>query len=156
RAAQDNCVPQMPGDFARLPDGRWMAQFPSTVVAAVVPLKLSILAEELGMTIDCKDPQEVILCKPAPVGRWGSLSRKRPARIEVAVRVPRAGRAVGEMTLIASVLDSSDPEYVRSSLDVIPTILGAIRRDLANVEDRRKHPRVATDLPVTIYPMHGD
>src|SRR5262249_17203525 len=115
RAAQDNCVPQMPGDFARLPDGRWMAQFPSTVVAAAAERRSRPHArsaagggggrpqatprgEGLRGTRGGRARREVTPRKPAPVGRWGSLSRKRPARIEGAVRVPRPGRAVGEMT----------------------------------------------------------
>ena len=31
----------------------------------------------------------------------------------------------------------------------------AIRDQLANVEDRRKHPRIAADFPVTLYPIHS-
>jgi hypothetical protein len=39
--------------------------------------------------------------------------------------------------------------------EALPKLLGEVRRELGNVEDRRKHPRILNDGPVSVYPIHS-
>jgi eukaryotic-like serine/threonine-protein kinase len=49
-----------------------------------------------------------------------------------------------------------DREFARKAADALPQIIGHIRRELGNVDDRRKHPRVTAGFAVTLYPIHSD
>ncbi len=45
---------------------------------------------------------------------------------------------------------------MREAADVLPRLLGEVRGQLANVPDRRKHPRIGCELPISLYPLHSD
>jgi len=153
-AAPGGHVPQIPGDLGRLADGTWVCQFPSTVPAQVVPLKLNILRETWGVTVEQPAPDKVVLRRGAPGGFWGGVSKK--AGLEVVVQLPKAGRSIGEVTVTGAVYGSPDKDFVRTAQDALPKLLADVRRELGNVEDRRRSPRLAAAFPLTIYPLHSD
>lgn len=147
--------PQMPGDMGQLTDGTWVCQFPSTVPGPVVPLKLTVIREQWGVTIDQPDPAQLILRKTCSAGLWGSFSGKKSG-LEIIIRLPSAGRAVGEISVAGGLFGTPDREFTRQAADWIPQLISQIRRELKNVEDRRKHPRLSAKFAVTLYPIHGD
>jgi serine/threonine protein kinase len=156
-AAAGAQIPQMPGDLGKLPDGTWVCQFPSTISAQVVALKLLVVRETWGVAIDQPDPSQVVLRKSAGGGGlWGAISgKKSKAGMEVVIQLPPVGRAVAEITVTGGLFGSPDKEFVRQAQDLLPRLMVDVRRELKNVEDRRQHPRVAADFPVTLYPIHS-
>lgn len=149
------CFPQMPGDIVQHPDGSWACQFPSTTPTTVVPLKLSVVQERWGVTIEQPEPTRLVLKKLCAGGFWGSFSSKKSG-LEVTIQLPQAGRVIGEIAVTGALFGTPDREFTRQSMDYIPQIITQIRRELKNVEDRRRHPRFAAKLAVTLYPIHSD
>jgi eukaryotic-like serine/threonine-protein kinase len=155
RAAGGGHFPQMPGDLGQLADGTWMCQFPSTVPNAVVPLKLAVLREQWKITIDRPDPSYLILKRTCAGGLWGSFSGKKSG-FEVTIRLPNSGRVVGEVAITGALFGTPDREFARQAMDLIPQLICQVRRELKNVEDRRRHPRLSARFMVTLYPIHSD
>ncbi len=156
-AAAGAHIPLMPGDMGRLADGTCVCQFPSTVTPAVVPFKLGVVRETWGVSLEQPEPTRLILRKAAPnTGFWGSLSSKKPSGFEIIVQIPPPGRGVGEVTVTSGLYGTPDREFVKKAQDAIPRMIAEVRRELKNVDDRRKHPRVSVNFGVTLYPMHSD
>jgi hypothetical protein len=59
------------------------------------------------------------------------------------------------MTVTGGTYGTPSPDVVRQSVELLPRLMVEIRRELKNVDDRRKHPRVAANFPVTLYPIHS-
>ncbi len=154
-AASGGHLPQMPGDLGRLADGSWICQFPSTVPATVVPLKLGLIRDDWRMTLDQPEPLRLVLRKTCSVGLWGSLSGKKSG-FEVVICLPNPGRVVGEVTVTGALFGTPDRDFARQALDLVPQLITQVRRELKNVDDRRKHPRIAANFQATLYPIHGD
>jgi serine/threonine protein kinase len=155
-AAAGAQIPQMPGDLGKLPDGTWICQFPSTISAQVVALKLLVVRESWGVAIEQPDPAQIVLRKSVGGGLWGAISGKKPkAGMEIIIQMPPVARAVAEITVTGGLFGSPDKEFARQAQEWIPRLMVEVRRELKNVEDRRQHPRVAADFPVTIYPIHS-
>ena len=154
-AVRGGKIPQMPGDIGQLGDGTWVTQFPSTVPQQVIPHKLAVLREKWGVAVEQPEPNRIVLRKAAATGMWGSLSGKRHG-LEVVVHLPPQGKSLGEVTATGTTFGTPDPQSQKAAADLLPKILADVRRELQNVDDRRKHPRVAAALPVTLYPMHAD
>lgn len=147
-------APQLPGDFGRRADGTWVCKFPSTVPAQVLAIKLGVFRDVWGVAIEQVSPDQAVLRRSAPGGFWGALSGKK-AGLEVTVQLPRAGRSLGEITVTGTVFGAPDRAFLQTSQDLIPKLMREVRRELGNVEDRRKHPRTEAAFPVTIYPLHS-
>ena len=152
-AAAGGHVPELPGDTGRLADGTWVCQFPSTVPASVVPLKLVVIHDHWGVSLEQPDPTHLVLRRVA--GGGGFFGGKKFG-YEVSVLLPAAGKPVGEVTVLGRVFGTPDAKFVREALDVLPKLLADVRVQLCNVQDRRKYPRVACGLEATLYPVHSD
>lgn len=146
-------VPFMPGDIGRLADGTWVCQFPSTVPASVVPLKLIVVREHWGVTIEQPDPLTVVLRRV--VGGGGFFGGKKYG-FEVTIQLAPPNKPVGEVTVYGRLFGATEAKLAREAHDIIPKVLGEVRGQLGNVDDRRKYPRIECDLPVTLYPVHSD
>ncbi len=146
-------VPHIPGDIGRLLDGSWVCQFPSTVPSAVVPLKLAVVRERWGVSLEQPEAGLVVMRRTA--GGGGFFSGKKFG-FEARIVLPPVGRAVGEMTATAQLFGTPDLKFARDSMDLMPKLLVDIRTQLANVQDRRRSPRVEYGSPITIYPVHSD
>lgn len=147
--------PQMPGDLGRLADGTWTCQFPSTVPGTVVPLKLAVIREQWVVTVEQPEPNRLVLKRACGGGLWGALSGKKGG-FEVTIQLPNPGRLVGEITIVGKLYGVPDREFTKQAMDLLPQLIVQIRRELKNVDDRRKHPRVAAGFGVTLYPIHSD
>jgi serine/threonine protein kinase len=152
-AANGGLVPHLPGEMGRLADGTWVCQFPSTVPATVVELKLGVVRETWGVLIEQPDPTHLVLRRT--VGGGGLFSGKKYG-YEVSVLLPTGGRPVGEVTVLGRTFGSTDAKFIRESQDALPKLLADVRTQLNNVQDRRRHPRVECGLGLTLYPIHSD
>jgi serine/threonine protein kinase len=146
-------VPQMPGDLGRTGDGTWVCRFPSTVLAQVAALKLSVLKETWSVAVEQTEADRVVLRRVA-TGGW--FSSKKKAGFEVVVRLLKAGRSVGEVAVTGDIFGAPDKPFLQAAHDVIPRLMADVRRELGNVPDRRRAPRIATNVPVTVHPLHSD
>jgi serine/threonine protein kinase len=153
-AANGGNVPALPGDIGRLADGAWVCQFPSTVPASVVPLKLSVVRDAWGVSIEQPDAAQLVMRRT--LGGGSRLFGGKKYGYEVTVLLPAGGKPVGEMTVVGRTFGAPDQKAVREAAELLPKVLGDIRTQLCNVPDRRKHPRVACGLSVTLYPVHSD
>lgn len=156
-AAGGGYFPQLPGDIGQLADGTWICQFPSTVATSVIPIKLSVIREQWGISIEQIDPTHISLKRlTGSGGFWGAISGKKTSGFEVLIRLSCIGRAVGEIAVTGALFGTPDKEFCRQSLDLIPQLITQVRRELKNVEDRRRHPRLHANLKVALYPIHSD
>lgn len=154
-AAAGQPPPEFPDDVRPTADGSWLCQFPSTVPVAVVPIKLAVVRETWGLTAEQPEPHRIVLRRVAAAGFWGALSGKKSG-FEVVVHLPPPGRAVGEVVVVGRLYGSPDRDFTAQAGQAVPQIIGDIRRELKNVEDRRKQPRVPADMGLTLYPIHSD
>ncbi len=146
-------VPQLPGDVGRLADGAWVCQFPSTVPVSVVPLKLAVVRDGWGVSVEHPNPTQIVMRRTA--GGGGFFGGKKYG-YEVTVLLPSGGKPVGEVTVLGRPFGTPDAKFAREVQDLLPKILLDVRAQLANVQDRRRHPRVACTLGLTLYPIHSD
>jgi hypothetical protein len=118
-------------------------------------IKLVVLHDLWGLSVEEREPGVVVLRKTAGTARfWGP--KKVTGGLEVTVRLPPAGRALGEVAVAGGVFGTPDKEFTHRATDILPEIIRRVRRDLANVDDRRQHPRVAAGFGVALYPIHSD
>jgi hypothetical protein len=155
-AARGAYLPQMPGDLGRMPDGTCVCQFPSTVPPSVIAIKLAAVCETWGTTVEHPEPTRIVLRRAVAAGGgfWGFSKKK--AGFEVTIKLPPPGKVVGEFVITGGLFGDPDRETTRQALDALPRLVMEVRNELKNVEDRRKHPRVAANLGVTVYPIHSE
>jgi serine/threonine protein kinase len=148
-------VPQMAGDLGRQADGTWVCRFPSTVPLAVVPVKLGVVRETFGLPFEQPEPTQIVFRQMAGGGFWTSRAVKNSG-FEVIVQMPPPGKVVGEVVVVGGVFGTPEKDFKQKANEIIQQLIGCIRRELKNVDDRRKFPRVAANLATTLYPIHGD
>ena len=90
----------------------------------------------------------------AAAGRWGLSGKK--AGVEVEMRFPPQGTPIGEAVLTARLYGDPDATLKASAEQFVPHMLEEARLTLQSAEERRGSVRVATQTPVTLYPVHGD
>lgn len=152
-AAGGGQVPHIPGEVGRLNDGTWVCQVPSTVPPAVVPLKLAVVRDRWGVSVEQPDPAHLVLRRTT--GGGGFFGGKKYG-LEVTVLLPTAGKSVGEVTVLGRTFGTPDAKAAREAMERLPHLLADVRAQLGNVQDRRRNPRVACGLAVTLYPVHSD
>lgn len=152
-AAGGGQVPQVPGDVGRLKDGTWVCQFPSTVPAAVVPLKLAVVRESWGVSVEQPDPAHLVLRRT--LGGGGFFGGKKFG-LEATVLLPSTNKPLGEVTVLGRTFGTPDAKAAREAMDHLPKLLADVRAQLCNVHDRRRNPRVACGLALSLYPVHSD
>ncbi|QEL20938.1 serine/threonine-protein kinase [Limnoglobus roseus] len=156
KAAAGGHAPKMPGDVGRRTDGTWVSRFPTTMHSSMLALKCEPMIDagwfdEVAQT----DTHQFALRQYIQAGGlWGRLSGKKSG-LEVTINWPTS-RGCGEVELLGNLFGTPDAAFVRDSLDVLPKLMAEVRAQLQNVEDRRKTPRLPTNLPVTLYPIGDD
>jgi serine/threonine protein kinase len=151
-------------EVSRLPDGSLKCRFLTTIDPRVAKVKLGLLLDRGELIMDSSDERRVIFHRIAPVVQpvgGFSLFGKKPAPqppggFEVIVDLHEPGNAVGEVTALGRVFGSPSPAFIDSSGQELVSLLEEVRRQLNNFPDRRKHPRIPTDLPITLFPLHPD
>jgi serine/threonine protein kinase len=154
-AAGGQTVPQIPGEITVLSDGNCVCQFPTTVPEAVAPLKLGVMRETCDLTMDPPENGQLIFRKTTGGGRlWGFSGKK--SGLEIVVKLPPAGKNLGEVTVYSRLFGTPDRAFLQATQTAIPRMVEQVKRELGNVADRRKTPRLAAAFPLTVYPLHSD
>jgi eukaryotic-like serine/threonine-protein kinase len=129
----------------------------------VAQVKLDLLWEEGGVTMDTRTEGRVVFRRPAPVppqtsGFFGFGKKPAPPEsgLEVVVELPPAGRGTVEIAARGGFYGNPPAEFARANEKTIVTLLDNIRGNLGNVPERRKHPRLPAAFAVTLYPLHSD
>jgi hypothetical protein len=136
-------------------------RFLSTLPAAMVPLKLALVAETWGMTVEPPGPGRVVLRREAPPEpKKPGKGDPRPAPpgpppvFEVTVHRPVPPSA--EYTATGVVVGPLTDAFALQALADLPQVLAAVRGQLQNLAERRRHPRYAAALAVRVYPLYED
>jgi hypothetical protein len=154
-AGRGGIVPQISGEVCRLPDGTLVCQFPSTVPELFAPLKLAVVRDKWDLTMEPPADGRIVFRKSASGGMWSALSGRKGG-LEVVVELARGGKAVGEVMVNGKLVGAPDRRFVDAAQTAIPRVLEEIMSELGNMADRRKSPRIVTDLPLKIHPLHSD
>jgi hypothetical protein len=155
--------PDEPGDPGS--QDRAACRFLSTLDPRLARVKLDLIRDEYRLVLDADDPRGVVLRKPAPVpdeppAGWFGFGKKPapppPSGLEVVVELPATDGKVGEIVARGGVFGTPPPEFARRADRAVAKLLAAVRLHLGNFDDRRKHPRVPADFPVTVFPFSAD
>jgi hypothetical protein len=160
-AAAGGHVPQLRGELGRLADGTLVSRFPSTVPTQIAALKLGVLPDRWGGVVEQPEPTRIVfrvMAGGGGGGLFGFSKKKKRAGLEVAIKLPTSvpGRTVGEVVVTGCVFGEPDGGFIQLAQDVIPKVIADVKKELGNVEDRRKHPRISAMLPLTVHPLHSD
>jgi hypothetical protein len=150
------------GSVTRGADGAWGCRFLTTIDPRVARVKLDLLWEQGGVTMDSRTEGRVVFRKPVPptvVGGlfgFGKKAKESDSGLEVVVDLPDPKSGTGEVTVRGTFFGAPPEDFVKSGEKIIVRLLDGIRKTLNNVEERRKHPRIPATFPVTLYPLHSD
>jgi eukaryotic-like serine/threonine-protein kinase len=137
------------------PPNAIVRHFLCTAPAAIIPLKLAVVANPRNLKIDQGDPRRVLLRHEAPSKLPARLLAQAPkSGYEVVVHFPVAPSAV--VTLVGSLFGSPDQHLVQRAEGEIAAIMDEIKNQLHNMVERRAHPRFPADFPVLAYPYYTD
>jgi hypothetical protein len=164
-ASRGGSVSSDPAGVMQLPDGNWTCRFLTTIDPRVAKVKLGLLLDQGGLTMDSREERRVFFRRnaplAAPVSGFTLFGKKPPpppppGGFEVVVELPEPGAAVSEVSTLGRVFGSPPPDFVEGSGNVIRELLEEVRRQLNNFPDRRKHPRIPVDFQITLFPLHAD
>ena len=138
----------------RADDGSWNSRYLTTIDARMAKVKLDLVWEAGGLTMDARQDGRVVFRKIDSGFRL--FGKKEANGLEVVVELPDTKGGVGEVSVCGRILGSPKQDFIRNAEQVIPALFAEIRAVLNNVKERRKHPRLAAEFPVTLYPLRSD
>jgi hypothetical protein len=149
-------------DPIRLPGGdAWLCRFPIKRLPGVVELKLGMLQDQWEVELEQVDDTTFVVRKYQSRGVWGALTGKRNG-VKLVVRVPPASdrptrdAAIGTAEVEGYLVGNPDDAFRQTAVTHLPRLMDEVRRELQNVEERRKDVRVPADLPIALYPVQSD
>jgi hypothetical protein len=132
-----------------LPDGRVAIRFPVKWTPGFSNLKSAAFKDQYRYKV-IPLAADTTLFKPSL--DIGTKSNTPP--VELVVRWPLVTTAgMGEVLVTGRYTLGLDPHR---GVEQVAAVLDLFRRSIQNTSDRRKAPRVATDLAVTLYPVGDD
>ncbi len=142
--------------LARRADGSWSLRVPIRPLAGVVRLKLRAVAEQWADEL--VEVDALTLAVRAYCAGGGMLSRWSGKRsgMELVVRLPDCGEALGEAEIVGRLFGSPDTKFAKSAEERLPGLMAEVRANIQNVPDRRRSPRLPVDIPVLVFPVTGD
>lgn len=152
-AGYDPTVHFAPDDVIREGEWAWSCRFPCTIDPRLARVKLDVVREQTGIPLDATDPMRLVFRELAPTGFFG---KKGSAGLEVAVHLPQAGNRHPDLLVTGQIFGKPPADFVKSAEDAIPAFIEAIRKQLHNVSERRKHARVPVEFAVTLFALHSD
>jgi len=138
----------------RFAEGEWSCRFLTTISPRLAKVKLEIVWEEGGLTMDIRDDKRIVFRKVAPAFRF--FGKKEFNGLEVVVELPENGGDVGEVSAVGRIVGTPKQDFIQNAGGVISALFKAIRGVLNNVQDRRKHERLVAEFPVTLTPLRTD
>jgi serine/threonine protein kinase len=159
KAAQENQADYQAVSTER--EGVLTANFLCTLPATMIPLKLAIIGERWGLTIQEPDSSQVVLWREyiSPPRKPGKSEPRLmvvqpPAGLEVVVNRPAPPSA--EFTIQGKLCGFPSDEFAAKAHDDLPRIVSEIKAQLQNLAERRLHPRFRTSFPLLVYPLYPD
>jgi serine/threonine protein kinase len=134
------------------PPNAIVQSFLSTLPAALIPLKLLVVATPRNLRIDQSTPGRVSLRHETTKKRLLGSSSK--SGYEVAVHCPAESSAV--LTMVGSLFGSPDQKLIERAEGEIPAIMEEIKNQLQTRVERRAHHRFPADFQVLAYPFYAD
>jgi serine/threonine protein kinase len=149
------------GRICQEPDGSRSCRFLTSIDSRVAQVKLNILRDEPGVTIETPTPLTMIarrpLNAPAKSSLFGGSSKpEAPAGVEIVVQLPETGRGTAEVLATGKIYGNPSGDMELVGQELLTKLMKEVRTQLNNIEDRRKDPRFAAKFPVTVYPLHLD
>lgn len=142
------------GDSSRLPDGTWACRFLTTVSPRLAKVKLDLVWEEGGWSMDTREENRIVFRKTAPVYRL--FGKKEFAGLEVVIDLPDNGGIVGELTAVGRMVGTPKADFTRNADEVVSELFAAVRQVLNNVQERRKHERLRAEFAVLLTALRSD
>ena len=157
QAAAGRSTPIFAND--NFPEDALVCRFLSTLPAALVPLKVAVVAEAWGMSLNARNPMRLVLRAEVPEPKPTRVEpRGLPARSPVATEIViyRPVPPNVEYTVIGATYGPDNDEVRHKAQQDLPLIMNPIRSQLLNVEERRRYERFAAKFPVAAYPRYSD
>jgi serine/threonine protein kinase len=150
-------LPPEPGALIQAADGTWVCRFLSTIHARIAPVKLDLLWEEGGVTMDTRQEGFVVFQKPmpAPTGFFAARNKQK-CGFEVVVQLYSPSAQIGEVLVIGRYFGNPPQQFIDESERTMMRLIEGVRTQLNNTSERRRHPRVPSDMQVTVFPLHSD
>ena len=143
-------------DPVRQADGSWCCRFPAKLMPATVRFKLQAVRDQWGGELLQPDPCRFQLRLDMGKGRATWLSRTERTGLAVDLDLPPPALANGDVLVTGRPFGPADAWVLKKAADELPQILGDLRKQLQNLPDRRKAPRVPYDGPLLMYPVDED
>jgi hypothetical protein len=138
------------------PEVRFLCNLPT----AMIPMKLAIVRERWGLSIEPVDHSRINLWKEyRNEGRLTKtdLRRQTPAgRSGIEIVIQKAPAPSAEFTLRGSVSGLWDEKVILRARNDLRAIGEHVRTLLQNLDERRVHPRIPVSFPVRVYPLYPD
>ena len=149
------------GQVVQREDGSWACRCLSNIDMRVAQIKLQLLLDESGVTMEPPDGGRVVFRKPVFVsvknGFFGNTTMKETnSGLEVVVQLPRVGCGTTEVLATGTLYGTPPAEFAESAEPVIVKLLEGVLKHLNNIGENRKHPRFEANFPVTLFPLHPD
>ena len=135
-------------------DGAWTCRFLTSVSPQIAKVKLELVWEQGGFSMDSREQRRVVFRKLAPSPRF--FGKKEFAGLEVVVDLPDNGGEVGELLAVGRIVGTPKPDFIRAVEAAVAELFAALRRVLNNVPDRRKHERIRAEFPVSLTALRSD
>jgi serine/threonine protein kinase len=140
------------------PDASWMCRFPVKLLPGMVELKVRVLQEQWQCELSQPGPSTFMLTRYRPGGFWTKLTGKK-AGIELLLCLPegdQVDQGAGYAQIAARLVGAPHAGGPGASPDLLPELIGELRRQVQNLPDRRRRVRVPAELPVMLYPVNAD
>jgi len=141
-----------PGEIVRTANGAWTCQFQTTVDPRLAVMKLALVREEYRIACDTADERRVVFREVAPSG--GLFGGGKKSGFEVAVDLPEPGKP--GIVVTAHLFGKPSTEFARGAETAIVRLMEAVRAQLNNVQERRRHARVPAAFAVSLFPLRSD
>jgi hypothetical protein len=149
-------LPTHATDPIRQADGNWCCRFPAKLMPATVRFKLLAIRDDWGGELLQPEPCRFQLRLGLGKGRASWLSRAERVGLQVDLLLPPPALANGDVLMTGAAFGPADALVHKKAADELPRLLTDLRKQLQNLPDRRKAPRVPYDAPLQLYPVDED
>jgi hypothetical protein len=148
------------GEIVKTADG-WACRFLTTLDPRIARVRMGVVWEE-DKTLTVKATENTLVMRrlappPEPTGLFGFGKKGPPeAGFEVFVQFPEPGQALSEVVATGRLFGNPPPEFLDTAHERIVSLIDGARASVEDVPERRAHPRVPAEFPVTLFPIHPD
>ncbi|HEV3383602.1 MAG TPA: protein kinase, partial [Gemmata sp.] len=159
RVARENQTPILADNGQQ--EGVLVSHFLCTLPSTMIPLKLAIVGERWGLSIQEPDPSQVVLWReyispPRKPGKSEARLSTVQSRAGLEIVVNRPIPPSAELTVLGRLCGLPSDEFAGKAHVDLPRIVNEIKAHLQNLAERRMHPRYQTIFPVLVYPLYPD